>query len=67
MRSISVKPVAGIASTLSEIAEKSAMCLKLTPESSKRLKDAGGRFATVGSRRGRSISIPVRSNALSLS
>ncbi|GGK97291.1 hypothetical protein GCM10007382_16940 [Salinibacterium xinjiangense] len=37
---------AEIASTLSHVAEQSAMYLKLTPESAKRLKDAGGLMPT---------------------
>ena len=37
---------AGVADTASGIAEQSAMYLKLTPESAKRLKDAGGLMPT---------------------
>lgn len=37
---------AGIANTISEVAEQSALYLKLTPESAKRLKDAGGLMPT---------------------
>jgi len=37
---------AGIAHTISEVAEQSALYLKLTPESAKRLKDAGGLMPT---------------------
>lgn len=37
---------AGIANTISDVAEQSALYLKLTPESAKRLKDAGGLMPT---------------------
>lgn len=40
------KAGAGIANTISDVAEQSALYLKLTPESAKRLKDAGGLMPT---------------------
>src|SRR5690606_34539282 len=41
-----LRTVSGMAETAAEVAEQSAMYLKLTPESTKRLKDAGGLMKT---------------------
>ncbi len=41
-----LKAGAGVANTVSDVVEQSALYLKLTPESAKRLKDAGGLMKT---------------------